>query len=95
MLCLPVPHSFAVIPKIGALVANDAPSYEYLVESIRKFPDQVRGCCMNLILVGTFRLPSGLESQEALNRDELASFWLPPSLVKLMTCQGVAPQVWS
>lgn len=34
-------YSFAVIPRLGALVANDADSYQYLVESIRKFPDQV------------------------------------------------------
>eukprot|EP01034_Spumella_vulgaris_P022935 gene22935-29114_t len=32
--------SFNVIPKIGAVVANDAPSYQYLVESIRRFPKQ-------------------------------------------------------
>lgn len=31
-------YSFAVIPKIGGLVANDEASYQYLVESIRKFP---------------------------------------------------------
>ena len=40
-------YSFAVIPRIGGLVANDADSYQYLVESIRRFPDQVRsawGC---------------------------------------------------
>jgi ubiquinone/menaquinone biosynthesis C-methylase UbiE len=30
-----------VIPRVGGLVANDAESYQYLVESIRKFPDQV------------------------------------------------------
>lgn len=35
--------SFNVIPKIGSLVANDAPSYQYLVESIRRFPKQVTG----------------------------------------------------
>jgi len=29
-----------VIPKIGQLVAGDAESYRYLVESIRQFPDQ-------------------------------------------------------
>ena len=34
------PYSFAVIPKIGELVADDRASYQYLVESIRKFPDQ-------------------------------------------------------
>jgi demethylmenaquinone methyltransferase / 2-methoxy-6-polyprenyl-1,4-benzoquinol methylase len=31
-------YSFAIIPKIGGLVANDEASYQYLVESIRKFP---------------------------------------------------------
>ncbi len=31
-------YSFNVIPKIGGLVANDEASYQYLVESIRKFP---------------------------------------------------------
>ena len=33
-------YSFNVIPKIGAIVAKDADSYQYLVESIRKHPDQ-------------------------------------------------------
>lgn len=33
-------YSFNVIPALGAAVAGDAPSYQYLVESIRKFPDQ-------------------------------------------------------
>lgn len=36
-------YSFNVIPKVGGLVANDEESYRYLVESIRKFPDQVSG----------------------------------------------------
>lgn len=35
-------YSFNVIPRIGALVANDRDSYQYLVESIRRFPDQER-----------------------------------------------------
>jgi demethylmenaquinone methyltransferase / 2-methoxy-6-polyprenyl-1,4-benzoquinol methylase len=35
-------YSFAVIPKIGELVAKDRASYQYLVESIRRFPDQTR-----------------------------------------------------
>ena len=34
-------YSFRVIPPLGQLVAGDAPSYQYLVESIRKFPKQV------------------------------------------------------
>lgn len=33
-------YSFNVIPKIGDLVLQDEGSYQYLVESIRKFPDQ-------------------------------------------------------
>ena len=33
-------YSFNVIPAIGQAVANDRDSYQYLVESIRKFPDQ-------------------------------------------------------
>lgn len=33
-------YSFKVIPEIGARVANDRESYQYLVESIRRFPDQ-------------------------------------------------------
>ncbi|MCV6546412.1 MAG: bifunctional demethylmenaquinone methyltransferase/2-methoxy-6-polyprenyl-1,4-benzoquinol methylase UbiE [Cohaesibacter sp.] len=34
--------SFHAIPKIGGLVTGDADSYSYLVESIRKFPNQAR-----------------------------------------------------
>lgn len=33
-------YSFNVIPAMGQLVANDRDSYQYLVESIRRFPDQ-------------------------------------------------------
>lgn len=33
-------YSFNVIPKMGKLIANDSESYQYLVESIRNFPDQ-------------------------------------------------------
>ena len=33
-------YSFNIIPKMGKLITNDADSYQYLVESIRKFPDQ-------------------------------------------------------
>ena len=35
-------YSFNVIPRIGGLVANDSESYQYLVESIRRFPVQVK-----------------------------------------------------
>lgn len=33
-------YSFNVIPVMGKVIANDRESYQYLVESIRKFPDQ-------------------------------------------------------
>lgn len=33
-------YSFNVIPRMGQVIAGDADSYRYLVESIRKFPDQ-------------------------------------------------------
>ena len=33
-------YSFNVIPQMGKLITGDRDSYQYLVESIRKFPDQ-------------------------------------------------------
>ena len=33
-------YSFNIVPKIGQLVAKDEDSYQYLVESIEKFPKQ-------------------------------------------------------
>ena len=33
-------YSFNFIPTMGKIIANDRDSYKYLVESIRKFPDQ-------------------------------------------------------
>ncbi|MFY0659511.1 MAG: bifunctional demethylmenaquinone methyltransferase/2-methoxy-6-polyprenyl-1,4-benzoquinol methylase UbiE [Shimia sp.] len=33
-------YSFNIIPQMGKVIANDRDSYQYLVESIRKFPDQ-------------------------------------------------------
>ncbi|WP_203071505.1 class I SAM-dependent methyltransferase [Falsiroseomonas ponticola] len=38
--------SFKVLPEIGARVAKDRDSYEYLAESIRRFPDQETLCEM-------------------------------------------------
>jgi demethylmenaquinone methyltransferase / 2-methoxy-6-polyprenyl-1,4-benzoquinol methylase len=35
-------YSLNVIPRLGGLVAGDEASYRYLVESIRKFPNQAR-----------------------------------------------------
>ena len=34
-------YSFKILPEIGDFVANDRNAYKYLVESIRKFPDQI------------------------------------------------------
>jgi len=39
-------YSFNVIPKMGQVIAGDSDSYQYLVESIRKFPDQERFAAM-------------------------------------------------
>lgn len=33
-------YSFSLLPMMGQLIANDRDSYQYLVESIQKFPDQ-------------------------------------------------------
>lgn len=35
-------YSFRVLPELGARVAGDREAYRYLVESIRRFPDQER-----------------------------------------------------
>jgi len=34
-------YSFSVIPLLGTILAGDRASYQYLVESIRKFPSQL------------------------------------------------------
>ncbi|HSF63544.1 MAG TPA: bifunctional demethylmenaquinone methyltransferase/2-methoxy-6-polyprenyl-1,4-benzoquinol methylase UbiE [Paracoccaceae bacterium] len=39
-------YSFNVIPVMGQVIAGDRDSYQYLVESIRKFPDQERFATM-------------------------------------------------
>ena len=39
-------YSYNLIPVMGQIVANDRDSYQYLVESIRKFPDQERFAAM-------------------------------------------------
>ncbi len=39
-------YSFNVIPRLGQLVAGDADSYRYLVESIARFPNQARFAAM-------------------------------------------------
>jgi demethylmenaquinone methyltransferase / 2-methoxy-6-polyprenyl-1,4-benzoquinol methylase len=39
-------YSFNIIPALGQVVTGDRASYQYLVESIRKFPDQDRFAAM-------------------------------------------------
>ena len=39
-------YSFKVIPRAGQWVAGDREAYQYLVESIRRFPDQARFATM-------------------------------------------------
>lgn len=39
-------YSYNVIPKMGDIVTGDRDSYQYLVESIRRFPDQDRFATM-------------------------------------------------
>ena len=38
-------YSYNMIPKMGQLIAKDSESYQYLVESIRKHPDQESLAC--------------------------------------------------
>ena len=39
-------HSFAIIPRLAELATGSAEPYRYLIESIRKFPDQRRFAAM-------------------------------------------------
>jgi 2-methoxy-6-polyprenyl-1,4-benzoquinol methylase len=39
-------YSFQVIPNLGELIAGDRESYQYLVESVRRFPPQERFASM-------------------------------------------------
>ena len=45
--------SFNIVPRLGKLIANDAESYQYLIESIRKFPSQEK--LANLVAEAGFR----------------------------------------
>jgi demethylmenaquinone methyltransferase/2-methoxy-6-polyprenyl-1,4-benzoquinol methylase len=48
-------YSFGVIPRVGERVAGDADAYRYLVESIRRFPDQ-RALCRLITAAGFARV---------------------------------------
>ena len=45
--------SFNLVPRLGKFIANDAESYQYLIESIRKFPSQET--LANLVAEAGFR----------------------------------------
>jgi 2-methoxy-6-polyprenyl-1,4-benzoquinol methylase len=55
--------SFSAIPLIGQIVAGDRDSYQYLVESIEKFPSQTEWT--NMIKDAGFIMPRGLNGEEA------------------------------
>ncbi|KAF5834552.1 ubiE/COQ5 methyltransferase family-domain-containing protein [Dunaliella salina] len=72
-------YSFAVIPRIGGLVAGDADSYQYLVESIRQFPDQetfagmiedagFQGVSYENVLGGVVAMHSGYKLEQTCDR---------------------------
>ena len=67
--------SFAVIPRLGAWIARDPEAYTYLVESIRRFPDQkafkhlieqagFRESCFRNLTFGVACLHSGIKPQQ-------------------------------
>ena len=57
-------YSDAVLPRLGAMIAGDAESYRYLVESIRRFPEQARFAALvadaGLAHVATTNLSGGI-----------------------------------
>jgi len=57
-------YSDAVLPRLGGMVAGDRESYRYLVESIRRFPEQSRFAAMvaeaGLAHVATRNLSGGI-----------------------------------
>ncbi|MEZ5918552.1 MAG: class I SAM-dependent methyltransferase [Alphaproteobacteria bacterium] len=64
--------SFKAIPRIGKIVAQDSESYQYLVESIRKFPNQqnllermgeagLKKCLFSNLSAGIVAIHSGIK----------------------------------
>ena len=45
--------SFNIVPRLGKFIANDSDSYQYLIESIRKFPSQEK--LASLVVEAGFR----------------------------------------
>ena len=61
--------SFGAIPLIGQLVAGDRDSYQYLVESIERFPSQREFC--NMIREAGFLIPGMGEEMEGKGWEDL------------------------
>lgn len=57
-------YSFNVIPVVGELVAGDRDSYQYLVESVRRFPPQV---CFVVWLTNILMLTCNLKENKRKN----------------------------
>ena len=62
-------YSMRVVPQLGQWIADDAESYRYLVESIRRFPDQDRFSGMleaaGFAQVGCRNLAGGIAAMHA------------------------------
>ncbi len=66
-------YSFALIPRMGKMIAGDSESYQYLVESIRKFPNQAElkrrmeaagltGCTYKNLTFGVAAIHAGIKA---------------------------------
>lgn len=49
-------YSFEVIPVMGQVLARDWKSYQYLVESIRQFPNQVSSFFATYALISHYKI---------------------------------------
>jgi len=60
-------YSFSMIPLLGTILAGDRASYQYLVESIRRFPSQ--GDFARMITEAGFAVGGGFEDDGGAWRD--------------------------
>jgi 2-methoxy-6-polyprenyl-1,4-benzoquinol methylase len=60
-------YSFSVIPLLGTILTGDRASYEYLVESIRRFPSQ--GDFSRMIADAGFAIGGDFEGEGGAWRD--------------------------
>ncbi|KAH7572537.1 hypothetical protein JRO89_XS04G0271800 [Xanthoceras sorbifolium] len=78
-------YSFSVIPAIGELVAGDRDSYQYLVESIRRFPPQMRCYCelhkMNISLINAYYVARQVQDSTDIDIFVMLRSYVGPSLL--------------